>query len=213
MALEISLKGLNLLPLSAIVLANILLFVAMTNLADFSVSHRSVQDLYSFIPAGMSFVIIGVLNGLVSADIKARIVFWRWSNPLPGSRAFSDLALRDDRIDLERLRSNVGSFPDSPRDQNSTWYRLFKSVEALPEIRQNHKSYLLFRDYAFISLLCLFLLGTLGFLIFPTMRLSWMYLGILAGQFVLVSIAARNYGNRLITTVLAIKSTELQEIK
>ena len=31
-----------------------------------------------------------LLDGLLSADAKARLVYWRYRHPLPGSRAFSE---------------------------------------------------------------------------------------------------------------------------
>ena len=45
------------------------------------------KDAQNLIPVGAALVIATVLNGLVSADIKARLVFLRWNHALPGHRA------------------------------------------------------------------------------------------------------------------------------
>jgi len=45
-----------------------------------------------------------ILNGILSPDAKARIVFWRWRHPLPGCRAFSHYLKKDVRIGFAPLR-------------------------------------------------------------------------------------------------------------
>ena len=98
-------------------------------------------------------VIVLLLSSLLSSDAKAILVFWRFRDTLPGHRAFSVHAMKDSRIDMEALRKNVGAFPDAPREQNTTWYRLYKKVESEVIVAQAHRHYLLFRDLAALSLL------------------------------------------------------------
>ncbi len=80
-------------------------------------------------------------------------MFWRCKHPLPGSRAFSVHAPADHRIDLTKLKKNVGEFPVGERDQNAKWYGLYKQVDSDPSVVDSHKNYLLFRDIAAMSLL------------------------------------------------------------
>jgi hypothetical protein len=74
-------------------------------------------DAQNLVPVGLALVIATVLNGLVSADMKARLVFLRWHYALPGHRAFSKYAVRDPRIDsssLEKLHG--GPLPVDPAE-------------------------------------------------------------------------------------------------
>ena len=105
-----SLKDQNIISLIAILTADliVLIVVVKTNqiVAD---DYQNVLHQWSaLLPAGFGAVLIGVVNGLLSADAKARIVFWRWSNPLPGSEAFSRHASRDPRIDIAALEEKNG---------------------------------------------------------------------------------------------------------
>jgi len=52
------------------------------------------KDAQNLVPIGWALVIATVLNGLVSADAKAMLVFLRWHHALPGHRAFSVLERR-----------------------------------------------------------------------------------------------------------------------
>ncbi|TAN29646.1 MAG: hypothetical protein EPN31_06105 [Castellaniella sp.] len=70
-----------------------------------------------------------VLVNTVPQIAKARMVFWRWNYPNPGSRAFSAYIDRDDRIDVEKLRKNIGAFPVSAKEQNALWYSLYQKVK------------------------------------------------------------------------------------
>lgn len=160
------------------------------------------------LPVAFVVVIVGVLNALFSATAKARIVFLRWSNPLPGSRAFSKLLKTDSRIDVQKLKAKVGTFPRTPERQNALWYSLYRSIEDNPAVNTAHKSYLLTRDYAFFAALFLVVLGGLAVFQFPSPTIALSYVGFLFVQFVLVVRAARTHGARFVTTVLARKSAE-----
>lgn len=148
-----------------------------------------------------------ILSSLISANVKAILVFWRIKCPLPGSRAFSVHAPADHRIDLEQLKKHVGVFPVDERDQNAKCYRLYKPVSSDPSVADSHKNYLLFRDIAAMS--------TVLFLGVPVA----MYLNgvdvlsilICAGwfliQYFVSAFAARNLGIRFVQNVLAIHAS------
>ncbi|HTV54998.1 MAG TPA: hypothetical protein VMI06_08775 [Terriglobia bacterium] len=164
------------------------------------------QDL---LPVGVALIVATVLNGLLSADAKACVVFLRWHHALPGHRAFSEHAVRDPRIDVAALEKICGGkLPTNPLEQNRTWYQMYKSIENDPAVRQAHRDYLFMRDYAGLSTVFIILYGAVGMLIIPSMRVGLMYLVVLAAQFVLVRQAACNYGARFVTTVLARKTAK-----
>ena len=204
----VTLKDQNRGPLMAVLGLNLVfltLVVKTGRLLDPSFSDVAKQwrDL---LPAGISVVIAGVINGLLSSDNKARLVFWRWSNPLPGSFAFSLYAHRDHRIDVAALRKIVGMWPSDPREQNATWYKLYKSVTSEPAVIDAHRHFLLTRDYSAISFIILLSAGLFGFWFIPSSATAVSYVGIVLLQYLLATLAARNYGVRLVTTVLALKA-------
>jgi hypothetical protein len=71
-----------------------------------------------------------VLSGPVSDLGKARLVFWRWHNPLPGCRVFTELISTDPRVDVPALTRKLGDLPKDPQAQNALWHRLYKEQKA-----------------------------------------------------------------------------------
>lgn len=154
-----------------------------------------------------AFVVAIVLNGQLSSVVKDRLVFWRWQFPLPGHRAYSFYALHDPRIDLVRLTElNGGSLPTDPKDQGTTWFRMFKSVEDEPAVLQVHRDYLLARDYTGMSAIFFVVFGTSSCWLATPLRWAAAYLACLMIQYALARRAAANFGVRFVTTVMAQKS-------
>jgi hypothetical protein len=150
--------------------------------------------------------VTGVLNAQLSADAKARIVFWRWRDPLPGSEAFTKYAESDSRVDLAALQAAFGPLPATPREQNALWCKMYKSVGSEPAVRQVHRALLFTRDYACLALLALPILGIAGFVQIPSTATAFGFAALLAIQFLLARRAAKVHGARFVTTVLALKS-------
>ena len=145
---------------------------------------------------------------LLPAEWKATLVYWRIKDTLPGHRAFSKHAPSDPRIDLESLRKNVGAFPFEPREQNTAWYKLYKKVASEASVEDGHKSYLLFRDLAAISLLLTVVAPVGVYLLEGGIRAALLLGALMLGQYLLAAIAARNSGTRFVTNVLAIHSAK-----
>jgi len=164
-----------------------------------------VRNLTEVLPAGLGIVLTGIINAQLSPEAKSRIVFMRWSNSLPGCEAFTRHAKSDARVDISSLERICGTFPTDPREQNILWYRLYKSIEQEPSVRQVHRAFLLTRDYACLAMMFVVVLGVAGFFQIPSTRTSLVYLAVLVLQFVLAWQAARNHGRRFVTTVMAIK--------
>jgi hypothetical protein len=148
-----------------------------------------------------------ILSSLLTADHKAILVFWRFKNPLPGSRAFSVHAQADHRVDLVRLREQMGGFPADEREQNAKWYSLYKQVDSDPSVVDSHKNYLLFRDIAAMSLLLVPVLPVaMHFAGVDATRIlisaAWFF-----GQYLVTAFAARSTGIRLVQNVLAVHTS------
>lgn len=141
--------------------------------------------------------------GLVGSHLKAVLVFWRSRFPLPGCRAFTRLAPDDPRIDLTAIAGAYGELPREPMDQNRLWYKLFREHEENERVADAHRLYLLTRDMTALSTVFLIAFGLAAAIWGCPAKVTWMYLAFLAIQYITVSTAARNYGNRFATTVLA----------
>jgi len=204
-----TLKDQNRPALVGVLLANLVVLVPLVQTGQLAAPDIDafVRHWRSLLPAGLGVVLAGVVNGLLSADTKARLVYWRWSNPLPGSFAFSRHSERDARIDMTELRRVVGVWPSDPRQQNALWYRFYKSVEHEPAVTDVHRHFLLTRDYAGIAFLMLVVAGPLGLLLLPSAVTAAAYIGLLLLQYLLTRQAATNYGVRFVTTVLALKAS------
>lgn len=152
--------------------------------------------------AGVAFV--PILNGFVSADGKAILVFWRLRNALPGSRVFSELAPRDPRVSISSLREKYGELPNDARAQNEFWYKLYKSVEDDVSVATTYREYLYARDYASIAFLLSIILIVPVLTWGSALGAAFLYVAFLWGQYMLVRMVAETYGNRFATTVLAV---------
>lgn len=203
-----SLKGINSISLGSVLLANLAAYYALVQ-GDAIIGLNLIALINNWpqiLPAGVALILVGVVNAQLSANAKAKIVFTRWNNPLPGSRAFTELIKTDTRINAANLKKAVGSFPTSPSKQNALWYSLYKSIENEPAVEQVHKNFLFTRDYACLALFILLILGSLGLFQIVSVKAYLVYLGVLIAQFFFVCRAARIHGNRFVTTVLARKS-------
>lgn len=204
------LKGKNAVYLWTFIGVNLAIFLSLFVSKGFtssSVDHfwQRVTTKDGIIAASLPILSI-VLGGVLSDMWKARLVFWRWRNPLPGCRAFTQLMNVDPRIDVPALKAKLGDLPHDPQAQNALWYRLYKKHSADVKIAEAHKMYLLTRDMASISAVFL-VLFTIGVV---TASLDWktaaLYSGGLFAQYFLIANAARNYGTRFVSNVLSEES-------
>lgn len=207
---EKSLKDQNTSSLVTILIVNIAIFaVALKTDQLLAADYEEVlKHWQALIPAGLGAVLIGVINGVLDIQTKARLVFWRWYDPLPGCRAFTYYLHRDPRIDIAALKQKVGPFPTTPGEQNALWYKLYKSVENDSRVRHVHRLFLLTRDYAGMAFMLLIVFGGIGVVAMQTYKTEWLYSAALLAQFVVSAMAARNYGIRFVNTVLALKAAE-----
>src|SRR6266853_144666 len=150
-------------------------------------------DAQKLVPMGFALVIATVLNGLLSADVKARLVFLRWRHALPGHRAFSKYAVRDARIDLAALETpHCGLLPVDPVEQNRAWSRRYKTVENDQAVRQVHRDFLLLRDYTGLCAVFIAFYGAVGLYAISSVKTGLVYLFVLIAQYIVVGRAASN---------------------
>jgi hypothetical protein len=204
------LKGKNAIQLCIFVGANLAVFLTLFLSNDFSATavdqfwHRlSAKD---GVLAALMPILAIILGGVFSDTWKARLVFWRWRDPLPGCRVFSELLATDYRTDKTALAEKLGDYPQEADKQNALWFSLYRKYGDVERVLESHKSYLLTRDMASISSLfaILFPLGVFA------ANLKWevgvIYAAALLLQYVIIAISARNYGNRFVLNVLVEES-------
>ena len=202
------LKDQNRLPIMGMLALNLVAFILVVKTGQLLTPDVGgfAKRWLDFLPAGVGIAFAAVVNGLLSSENKACLVFWRWSNPLPGSRAFSTYVRRDSRIDTAALRRIIDRWPTAPHDQNTLWYRLYRSVENEPAVLDAHRHFLLTRDCTAIAFLMLIAAGPLGFWLIASLATAGTYIALLLLQYLFARQAAYNYGVRLVTTVLALKA-------
>ena len=148
-------------------------------------------------------IIVFVLSGILSADIKSIIVFWRIKNPLPGNRVFTELGPKDARIDMDRIEQIIGTIPIEPKEQNSLWYKCYKKNQDSLIIKTAHKHFLLARDMTAITAIMLVLLPCSVIIVSKNWYGALIYLVVLLGQHIFLTLVAQNYGKRFACNVLA----------
>lgn len=204
-----SLKRKNRAALAAILVVNLGAFVAVLHGSDAAAALGLVPFgiFEKLLPIGGLGLIAAMLNSQLSPTAKARIVFLRWSHPLPGCRAFSSYVSSDARIDSRALARRVGPFPSVPADQNALWYKLYRSVADEPAVSEAQQQFLLWRDYTTMTVLLALILVPAAAVFsreaVPTLTL----LAFLALQFGLAMQAARVQAERFVCSVLALNGT------
>jgi hypothetical protein len=204
-----TLKDLNRWQIWLIIAGNAVVFYAASQWDAIAVSgyRGAMAGAANLLPVGLAVVATTVANGLLSADLKARLVFLRWKHALPGHRAFSVYAKQDPRIDLVRLQRALGNkLPANPGAENAAWYRFYLEVQNAPAVQQVHRDFLLLRDYTGLAALFLIGFGIAAFVVVATWKVLALYVGFLILQLIVVRHAAATYGIRFVCTVLAQKA-------
>ncbi|MEZ0183135.1 hypothetical protein AB9T89_12890 [Flavobacterium oncorhynchi] len=209
MSNEINLKARNTPILWVFFTFNITLF---TSFLFANLKLELVSDLGSILTIRTTSVVVAPLilfaiNGLLSPDLKVIIVFWKLKNVLPGCRAFSELAQKDFRVDVNKLIISHGQLPTAAKTQNELWYKLYKLNKDDLVIQISHGKFLLGRDLTSMSFLFLIFVG-LPFLIVGKFPINFIYFLVLVFLYLILMIVTRNHGNRFVTNVLALESSK-----
>jgi hypothetical protein len=100
------------------VLANVLVFWFIVISPQLDFDH--LQEMWKDVTAKDGIIlllcpiVLLLLSGIINGEQAARIVYWRKINPLPGCRVFSELAIKDARIDMQTVAREWGPL-GSPR--------------------------------------------------------------------------------------------------
>lgn len=202
----ISMKTHNIVPLSVFMV----LQLTVVSVVNQSASDISLLDILK--DAGGAMLAIGAVSGwlshLIPAELKSVLVFWRWRNVLPGHR-FIQLSEKDRRIDNVILKARVPEYEAlklNNSEQNSYWYKEFyRPSNKQEEVASTHRSYLLYRDAVAVSFVSMFsLLVAKQVLSEQLLEVSYQALWVFVVAIAGFSIAARNAGQRLVTTAIAV---------
>jgi hypothetical protein len=152
-------------------------------------------------------LVLFIINGLISSYQKAVITFWQIKNPLPACKAFSVYAKKDDRVDFNKLKSIYSPLPETAKEQNSLWYKIYKSFQDDPMVKKSHKDFLLGRDLTSIALLFLVVGGIAGIILINGST-KWWYLAFALVQYFILAVVAQNHGKRFVCNVLALETSK-----
>lgn len=158
------------------------------------------------VPAGASLA-LGLLGWVVPAPWKETLVFWRTGERrLPSSEAFTRIAPSDLRIDTNTLAHRVGAFPADYRQQSALWYATYrKHLNEMP-VTDANTAYLLYREMASLAAMLVLVALVIGEVLQAPISRILIAAGIIGLEYLLVMLAARNAGRRLVANVLAIES-------
>lgn len=176
------------------------IFIFQISLSGFKIGFdfQSIALMHNT-PVLLVLLILG-LFGFLSRNLKNTLVHLKIKNPLPGSQCFSKWIKHDPRINTQKLKEKIGSFPKSPKEQNTKWYELYQQVKDKPEIIIAQRKYLLFRDLAILHFFLLIFIGTADLIIFNSFVLILYFFSL----FCILSKIARNYGVEFVKTTIAI---------
>ncbi|MEW6662858.1 MAG: hypothetical protein ACOY9Y_00495 [Bacillota bacterium] len=145
-----------------------------------------------------------VLSSIINAEAKAVLVFWKIKNPLPGTRAFTEICNKDTRIDIKILKEKIGHIPTDPKQQNYVWYnKIYKKVQENTPVLLAHKNFLLARDLASISFLFFLITPWIIYFVSKDIRYTLLYVLITFLQYIVLSIVAQNHGKRFVGNAIA----------
>jgi len=198
-----SLKSKNTPILTGFVLLNLVIFLTFYGFSwgEFTRFSNGFTLQSPFFAVAVHLIVL-VLCYFFPETIKNTLVYWRIKNPLPGTRAFSELAPKDVRISMDNLKNQFGTLPTDPLEQNRLWYRIYRSKEKDTVVTSSHSRWLLTRDITTIAFELLILLSVITFArSFALM--SFVYSIFLVLQYLLFVIVARNNGNKFVCNVLA----------
>lgn len=170
-----------------------------------------MRKLHEFLaPGSISLGLIAltrlVLLGLIPAQLRDRLVHWRWNDPLPGARAFTIVGPADPRVDMQKLQKKYGKLPDDPGEQNRLFYSVYKKHAEDVGVLDAHRSYLAARDIGTINALLLVLLVPVAGWFCDDGKRVALYAALLFLAYALMCVAAQAYGKRLVQNSLAVAS-------
>lgn len=187
----------------------VLLILADGQTANFTIEQfvTTVGTMQNGVIVLVTSLAVIVLDGLVPERVKEFLVFLRLKHPLPGSRAFTEIAPKyPEYISLATLKRRIRPWPTEKQAarQNKLWLDLSVKYGGDPAVSQAHRSYLLTKEMTSLSMIFVPVFAiTLYLLKATTTYVVGVYAVALFMQLALVALASRNYGTRLVIIVLS----------
>lgn len=208
MSTETSLKKKNNSYLWSFFLFNLLVFLTLFFVTHFQTIVKDYRAMFTARNSGVILmpIILFIINGLLTSQQKAVLVFWKLKDPLPGSKAFSVYSNKDPRIDLAKLQSVYGTLPTDAAEQNRLWYKIYRKNNTEVSVENSHREFLLGRDLVSITFLYIIFAGIPTFVLLFSV-LSLYYLLFLVVEYLILVQVAKNHGIRFVCNVLAVEST------
>ena len=213
--MKISLKTKNLPKLLIVWVVNIAAFSGVVTGALEVWNVEALRDLVNRLTqdsgTGWPYIglvtIVSIFNGSVPRSLKERLVFWNKTRP--GSRAFSELMLKDSTIDMKALAEHFGPLPTDPDKQNALWAKWLNEFSDDIRVSPTYGMYLFTRDWTTIAATTLAIATPLALLISEDTIQAFAYSGFLTLQFVFAAWVARVQGEQLVMSVMSCKGTSL----
>jgi hypothetical protein len=150
---------------------------------------------------------LGVLSWFVPKPWKETLVFWRVGpHRLPSSEAFSRIAPVDSRIDKARLEARLGKLPSDRREQSALWYSVYRKYSKDIPVIDAHAAYLLYREMTALIPILLLAIIVCGWVVRASLGRIVIVSILVVVEGLIISLAARNAGTRLVSNVLAIEA-------
>ena len=199
-----SLKSLNLKWLVALATADAIMLALFVAPELVTRATTTQLGIYRAVGAAVIPILVLLLVNVLSSKVKAMLVYWKPLGWLPGCEAFTKYGPADPRVDMVALKKNVGAWTSTPKDQNSKWFKLYKSVENVTEVAATQKDFLMYRDMAVLSM-PLTALAPIGLYVADASGTAMMLAaGMFFVQYVLTAVSARHAGERFVGNVLAL---------
>lgn len=159
--------------------------------------------------AALGLIVIAslLLLGMVKPNWRDRIMHWRWRDPLPGCRAFTQVGPTSSHVDMAALEATYGPLPTSGADQNRLFYRIYRDHRDDVGVLDAHGRYLAARDIGTITALVMLFLPWLAWWASGDAGRSFAYGLALVAVYALCVVATKNYSWRMVQHVLALASS------
>lgn len=154
-----------------------------------------------------------LLLGLIPPPLRDRLIHRRWTDPLPGCRAFSEVGPNSSHVDMRVLEAAFGPLPEAGSDQNQLFYKLYRFHREDIGVLDAHGRYLAARDCGTITAILMVTLPWLALWATGDIGRSAIYGLALVAGYLLFSVAAKNYGWRMVQHVLALSSWTQESAK
>ncbi|WP_227542974.1 hypothetical protein [Klebsiella pneumoniae] len=91
------------------------------------------------------------------------------------------------------------------QDRNPFWYKnIYKKTDSSAQVIDAHKNFLLFRDLCSATLVMFLCAGLLKFISIDGLHIKWIVLAFLFIMTFIFSVISRHYGNRMVTSAVAV---------